>query len=199
MHTRLFAKTERPTTVTRRRTARRPTSPPPSERRSTGFWNGSISPPTPRPKSRGQAAALHDDLARELSDAALAEAGARAREILEQLENSRLLSRLRELTPGIVGRELPLILARPGADGPNRAAVGSIDLLYRDPEDGQLVVADYKTDRVAPGDDLAARAEIYAAQGAVYVDAVQAGARLELRPRFELWFLAADTIHIVAT
>ena len=42
----------------------------------------------------------------------------------------------------VLGRELPLLLEDPDGTRWN----GTIDLLYRDPADGRLVVADYKSD-----------------------------------------------------
>jgi len=81
----------------------------------------------------------------------------------------------------VVGRELPLLFE--DADGTRWN--GTIDLLYRDPADGRLVVADYKSD-AAP--DPADRAR-YARQLAVYARGV---ARLfpdELPPAAELIWL----------
>ena len=66
---------------------------------------------------------------------------------------------------------------------------GAIDLIYRDPEDGRLVVADYKTDRVDSVEAIAQRALHHAPQGAAYVDAVRQALDLAEPPRIELWFL----------
>ncbi|HMB55254.1 MAG TPA: PD-(D/E)XK nuclease family protein, partial [Thermoanaerobaculia bacterium] len=75
---------------------------------------------------------------------------------------------------------------------------GAIDLLYRDPEEGSLVVADFKTDQVEEGGEadtaLERRAAAYAPQGRVYARAVAAGFGLADLPRFELWFLRAGRI-----
>jgi len=96
-----------------------------------------------------------------------------------------------------VARELPVLLAPdpdpPDGDGPVAFIAGAIDLLYRDPGNGALVIADYKTDEVA-GADLARRTAIYASQGAAYVRAVQAALELAAPPRFELWFVHAGRI-----
>lgn len=114
--------------------------------------------------------------------------------VLDRFAAGPLWPRLRELADAIVARELPL-LAPPGPDGDVDAPVGfiagAIDLLYRDPEDGALVIVDYKTDRVT-GARLAARAASYRPQGEVYVRAL-AGAfpATPAPPRFELWFVWA--------
>jgi ATP-dependent exoDNAse (exonuclease V) beta subunit len=70
---------------------------------------------------------------------------------------------------------------------------GAVDLLYRDPAVGQVVVADYKTDAVA-GADLHRRAASYASQGAVYVRTVQQALALAAPPRFELWFVQSGEV-----
>ncbi len=71
---------------------------------------------------------------------------------------------------------------------------GTIDLLYRDPATGALVIADYKTDAALRPEEIAQRAETYAAQGAVYQRALQEALRLDDPPRFELWFLQPGAI-----
>jgi ATP-dependent helicase/nuclease subunit A len=65
----------------------------------------------------------------------------------------------------IIGRELPFCHEKDGA-----VMRGSIDLLYRD--QGSLVVADYKTERVSP-QELKAKKDKYAAQGQAYCQAVE--------------------------
>jgi ATP-dependent exoDNAse (exonuclease V) beta subunit len=73
---------------------------------------------------------------------------------------------------------------------------GVIDLCYRDPESGDWVVADYKTDAVgADGPEELVRR--YAAQGAVYTRAVQSGLNLAEPPRFELWLLETGRVLAV--
>jgi ATP-dependent exoDNAse (exonuclease V) beta subunit len=71
-----------------------------------------------------------------------------------------------------------------------------VDLLYRDPASGELVVVDYKTDRVTDGAEIDEHAARYGAQGAGYVRAVQEALGLDAPPRFELWFLAAGEVRI---
>ena len=81
-----------------------------------------------------------------------------------------------------------------GEDDPVGFVAGAIDLLYRDPADGEWVVADYKTDDVT-GAALEERARSYAAQGAVYTRAVATALGLAEPPRFELWFLSAGEVR----
>ena len=80
-----------------------------------------------------------------------------------------LLGRLRAIADHVIARELPVLLAPDDAAGaPVGFVSGTIDLVYRDPETGELVIADYKTDEVAGGRELRERAVAYAAQGVVY-------------------------------
>ncbi|HUO85770.1 MAG TPA: UvrD-helicase domain-containing protein, partial [Thermoanaerobaculia bacterium] len=135
-------------------------------------------------------------------EAALAE----AEEVLAALPGGRLWNRLGEIAPGIVARELPLLLAADPAagggedgDGPTAPVgfvSGAIDLVYRDPADDGWVVADYKTDRVGD-DEVDARAAVYAPQGALYARAVQEALGLPRPPRIELWFLRPDRIVVI--
>ena len=112
---------------------------------------------------------------------------ARARAVWERFAAGPLAARLAALAPHVVARELP-VWTLPAGDGegePVGFVAGAIDLLYRDPESGRLVVADYKTDAV-DGADLAAHAARYAGQGAAYVRAVAGALGLPEPPRFEL-------------
>lgn len=150
----------------------------------------------------------------------------RAYALLDRFAAGFLARRLWEIGPHIVARELEVWL--PGSAGapegeglaaPVRYIAGAIDLVYRDPSDGEWVVADYKTDRVAwrrerdePADcdkpdsqrpgagstDLESRAASYTSQGAVYTRAVQQALGLDRLPRFELWFLEADVVVVPA-
>jgi ATP-dependent exoDNAse (exonuclease V) beta subunit len=120
---------------------------------------------------------------------------ASGRQLLRGFFAGPLYPRLRCLGDRLLARELPVLL-EPEADDPAAPVAfwsGAIDLLYLDPERGEAVVADYKTDRVQPGraGELAAR---YRAQGAVYVRAVQRALGLERPPRFELWLLASGEV-----
>ena len=71
---------------------------------------------------------------------------------------------------------------------------GSIDLLYRDPASGELVVADYKTDRVEGEAALPERAAALRGPGRALPARHAGGARLPAPPRFELWFLHAGAV-----
>jgi ATP-dependent helicase/nuclease subunit A len=129
---------------------------------------------------------------------ALERALPRAAELLEHFAASSLLNRLRELRTAILARELPVLI--PPGTGPHApvgVVTGAIDLLYRDPATGEVVIADYKTDEVATAADLDRRAAAYAPQGAAYVRAVQEALELKKAPRFELWFLRADRVVAV--
>jgi ATP-dependent helicase/nuclease subunit A len=122
-------------------------------------------------------------------------AAARARELLERIAGGRLLARLRELGPNVLYRELPVIVPGDEERGALGSIAGVVDLVYRDPATGELVVADYKTDRVASPEQSSERARRYAAQGAVYQRALREGLGLDAPPRFELWLLDADRIE----
>ncbi|MCA9671166.1 MAG: UvrD-helicase domain-containing protein, partial [Myxococcales bacterium] len=134
----------------------------------------------------------------ELDAARRAAALERCEAWIAKLERSELLARLVAIGPRIVAREAPLLLAPAhDVDGDEAvgAVVGTVDLLYRD-DDGNLVVADYKTDGVEREVDIAERARVYGEQGKVYVDALERGLGIA-RPRFELWFLHADVVRAV--
>jgi ATP-dependent helicase/nuclease subunit A len=115
---------------------------------------------------------------------------ASAEALLAAFAGGRLLDRLRVLKDHILARELPVLLP-PGEQAPSPVGMiaGTIDLLYRDPEDGRIVVADYKTDEVATEQEIRSRTAVYMPQGALYVRAIQEALGLRTSPRFELWFL----------
>jgi ATP-dependent helicase/nuclease subunit A len=131
-------------------------------------------------------------LVRSAADAAYAPAALReARELLDRIAGGALLARLRGLRDAVAFRELPVLLPAEGDDGPAAFVSGVADLVYRDPETGEWVVVDYKTDRAA--EDLAPeQLAAYRAQGAVYQRALRDALGLERLPRFELWLLRAD-------
>jgi len=118
-----------------------------------------------------------------------------AESLLEIFAGGPLLVRLRGLKDHLLARELSVLVPPGEGDhSPVGVVTGAIDLLYRDPGDGRIVVADYKTDEVATEEEIAARAAVYAPQGAVYTRAVREALELEDAPRFELWFLRAGRI-----
>jgi ATP-dependent exoDNAse (exonuclease V) beta subunit len=142
---------------------------------------------------------LSDLVASQVAEPERAAAQARALELLQRLSSGSLLERLSGLGGRVVARELPLLIPpgdseQSGEAGPVGFAAGSVDLLYRDPHSDELVVADYKTDRVEDEAELQARVEEHRAQGAVYVHAIREALDLSKLPRFELWFVWADRV-----
>ena len=95
---------------------------------------------------------------------------------------SGLYERLR--SSQILGREVPFVMPW----GDQQVMEGVIDLLYR--FDGQLWIADYKTDIVS-ADQAVVRAEQYRTQGDVYKAVVRQ--RLKQEPRFHCLFLRCAT------
>lgn len=140
-------------------------------------------------------AALLAELApRHAPAARVAEVSARTTALWRLFVTGPLARRLVEVAPYIVARELPVVLPPPASqDGPVGFVSGAVDLLYGDPESGELVVADYKTDAVS-GTDITVRTATYAPQLDAYAAAVQGALGLATRPRREIWFLAANRI-----
>lgn len=132
-------------------------------------------------------------LAAEESGEAAAAAASRLRELVRDFAAGSLWRRFLDLRGEVLARELPVLLP-PAETGPVGLLAGAVDLLYRDPQSGELVVADYKTDALAPG-EVAVRAEIYRRQGEVYQRAVMAALDLAAPPRLELWFVALGEIR----
>ncbi len=127
----------------------------------------------------------------EARDAALARAAA----LLERVAAGPFAARLAELRAHVVARELPLLIpAEPEGEGPVGFVAGAIDLLYRDPATGEIVIADYKTDRVEIGAALEQHAQRYQGQAAHYRRGIQDALGLPHPPRFELWFLHAGNV-----
>jgi len=124
----------------------------------------------------------------------LLEARERLEAILGVMVGGRCLRRLAEIANHVVARELPAVMPPEGDSGPVGFVAARIDLVYRDPSDGALVVADYKTDMVSGRAATAQRAQSYRGQLELYARAVQEGLRLTSPPAMELWFLAADRI-----
>ena len=121
----------------------------------------------------------------------LTEVVAQARHVLEQMDNNGLLHELFERKQHILGREVPVLL--PDSVG-SSTIVGTLDLLYRDPASGNLVVADFKSDQVRDVKDAEQLAQAYQAQGQIYCQAVERMFPNEEPPLFELWFLRAGEI-----
>ena len=117
--------------------------------------------------------------------------------LLERLASGSLLERFHSIGPRVLGREVPIALA-PDDPGDTRAPVGLIsgvvDLVYRDPDSGDPVLVDFKTDRVETEQEIAERVEAYAGQEAVYRRAIRDAFKLSSLPAFELWFLWPDRL-----
>jgi ATP-dependent helicase/nuclease subunit A len=118
----------------------------------------------------------------------------RSLDLLERIAAGQLLARLRGLGANVLYRELPVLVPGDASEGAVGATAGVVDLVYRDPASGELVVVDYKTDRVESAAELHECARRYAPQGAVYQRALREGLSLAYTPRFELWLLHPDRI-----
>lgn len=104
-------------------------------------------------------------------------------DLLATFGRSEAYGRLR--SSQIIGREVPFIMPW----GNKQVMEGVIDLIYR--LDGELWVADYKTDAIS-ADQAAARAEQYRTQSEVYKVAVQESLGVE-SIRFHCLFLRCAT------
>ncbi len=123
------------------------------------------------------------------------EANERARELRDVFEGGELSKYLQLVE--VLGTEVSMILrADDEGEGPVGAWAGSIDLLYRCPSTGKVVVADYKTDRLAgrSAEDVAAH---HAPQGRIYATAVKNGLGLDEFPVFEVWLVESDQRVVV--
>jgi ATP-dependent helicase/nuclease subunit A len=139
---------------------------------------------------------LERELRAGLTPAQADEAIADAAALLETLEAGPLLAKLRQLA--VVARELPLLVPPdPGEASPAEFVSGAVDLIYRDPETEELVVADYKTDAVPEGTSLAEHGLAYQRQGHAYQRGVREALGLAYTPRFELWFLRSGAIECI--
>jgi ATP-dependent helicase/nuclease subunit A len=118
---------------------------------------------------------------------------------LESLRSSLLWKSL-SLLEGkelIVARELPLVVAASPSEpaaGPTDATIGTLDLLYRDPDSGALVIADFKSDAVADETAIAAKVATYRPQLELYGRAVRTALGEAALPRLELWLLQPDRV-----
>ncbi len=124
----------------------------------------------------------------------LAEAETRLGALVNGLVGGHCMQRLSAISDDLVGREIAIVAPPQSAVGPVGAITGFVDLVYRDPDDGRIVVADYKTDAVSSDDAVAERAHVYEPQVRTYAGALQGALALDHEPHVELWFLAADRI-----
>ncbi len=134
------------------------------------------------------------EVATAVGPASTADAVARLDALLDAVAGGDCLQRLGQVASQVAARELPVLLRAAGEDGPIAVVSGFVDLVYRDPDDGRLVVADYKTDQLEDETALNERVEIYDPQVRTYAAALQQALSLDHDPHVELWFLAADRI-----
>jgi ATP-dependent exoDNAse (exonuclease V) beta subunit len=137
---------------------------------------------------------LMTEIARGLDENQVPDAEKAINELLAGIAAGPCLERLSVLAPAIVARELPVFGWEEPGDGPSAVVSGIVDLVYRDPDDGHLVVADYKTDAVDDEDTVGERARIYEPQVAAYARILRDALCLDEEPHTELWFLAAGRI-----
>jgi len=141
-----------------------------------------------------------EELRRSVSDEEQMEAGIqRIQGIFSGLKKGRILKRMEEIRDHIIARELPLLLAPDGDEGPVGLFAGAVDLLYSDPQSGHLVVADYKTDFIASSEEMEGLCAIYSSQGSLYIKALKEMLGEKEAVEFELWFLQADAIRKVSS
>jgi ATP-dependent exoDNAse (exonuclease V) beta subunit len=154
---------------------------------------------TPESALEKQLESLPQDLRGFIASADLADVAAQAKQVLQQMDNNGMLHELFERREYILGREIPVLLTPTDCntdEDPLGAIVGTLDLLYRDPADGQLVVADFKSDQIPDAQALRRLAKAYKPQGELYCRAVEKLFPDEEPPRFELWFLRAGEISL---
>jgi len=143
-----------------------------------------------------QIAAQRDCILRELSLGRNADdVKQRLDDLLGRLLDGGCLRRLASQAGAVVARELPVVMWREEGDEPGAVISGIIDLVYRDHEDGRLVVADFKTDAVETDAEVDGRIEAYSSQLEIYANALEKALDLDHRPHTELWFLWADRIE----
>jgi ATP-dependent exoDNAse (exonuclease V) beta subunit len=138
-------------------------------------------------------ARLTEDVASELGPDELSRAVDRLGGLLDVISTGRCLARLAELAPSVVARELDVV-ARPPTDDGTSVVSGAVDLVYTDPEDGRLVIADYKTDTVGTEAEIAERCGRYQPQLETYGRALEKALGLDHPPHLELWFLSVDRV-----
>jgi len=129
-----------------------------------------------------------------LDDDQLREAEKTIHNLLATISGGGCLERLTAVAQAVIARELPIFGWEEGEDAPGTVVSGIVDLIYRDPDDGRLVVADYKTGALDDETAIEERARVYEPQVAAYARILRAALELEEEPHTELWFLAADRI-----
>jgi ATP-dependent helicase/nuclease subunit A len=123
------------------------------------------------------------------------EAAPAAEALLRKIAAGECLARLQGVAGLVVARELPVLVWDDGDESaPGTVVSGLVDLVYRDPDDGRIVAADYKTDRVDGDAAVAEKTRVYEPQVRTYARALRTALDLDYEPHTELWFLAADRI-----
>jgi len=115
-------------------------------------------------------------------------------ELLARIAAGPCLERLSALAPAVIARELPVFGWEEHEGAPGTVVSGIVDLVYRDPDDSRLVVADYKTDALDDEAALEERTRVYEPQVRTYAKILSDALNLDEEPHVELWFLAADRI-----
>jgi ATP-dependent helicase/nuclease subunit A len=123
-----------------------------------------------------------------------AEAVSRLDDLIDTVAGGACLARLAEVADRVAARELPVLVRADDEALPIAAISGVVDLVYRDPDDGRVVVGDYKTDRIVDEPAMADRVAIYEPQVRTYAKALRQALSLDHEPHVELWFLDADKI-----
>jgi len=138
--------------------------------------------------------AVARDLAQSAANDRAGETVAAGTQLWDQIARGRLFARLRELSDRIVARELSVLSPPIDDEGPVGYFVGQIDLVYRDPDNDEMVIVDYKTGALGDRDGLRNPEASYAEQGDAYRRSLESAFDLSYTPRFELWFLQDDEI-----
>jgi len=141
-----------------------------------------------------QRGAVARDLAQIAASDGMDETVAAGTQLWDQIARGSLFARLRELSDRIIARELSVLSPPNDDEGPVGYLTGSIDLVYRDPSTGQIVIVDYKTGAVDAGSGRRSPKESHVEQGDAYKRALESAFELSYTPRFELWFLRDDEI-----
>jgi len=116
---------------------------------------------------------------------------ARFDQVAQGLGESVLMQHMERIGPHVLARELPILLAADAnaTSGPVDLWSGAIDLVYRDPDTGQYVVVDHKSDFFADDADSAARICAYGIQVGRYQQALARALGPAAEVRAELWLL----------
>lgn len=120
---------------------------------------------------------------------------ARFDELADGLLHGPLAAHLARVAPHVLARELPLLQAADDSAGsPIDAWIGTVDLVYRDPDTGQIVVVDHKSDRFADRADRAARIQHYGLQVHHYRAALASALPEDADLVCELWLLESQEV-----